>query len=96
MNLWPETEIKWICWNLIGKIREITSRPENANKIMKNLTKTYVKSRHILLFDYGCDEWANAQKSPWADNCITDLFYLLLLIMINDNHYQSEKHRRRR
>ena len=49
-----------------------------------------------MLFDYGCDEWANAQKSLWADNCITDLFYLLLLIMINDNHYQSEKHRRRR
>ena len=21
---WPETEIKWICWNLIWKIREIT------------------------------------------------------------------------
>ena len=47
-TFWPETEIKWICWNLIGKIREITSRPENANKIMKNLTKTYVKSRHLI------------------------------------------------
>jgi len=33
---------------LIGKIREITYRPENANKIMKNLTKTYVKSSLIM------------------------------------------------
>ena len=22
---WPETEIKWICWNLIWKVREITA-----------------------------------------------------------------------
>jgi hypothetical protein len=48
MNFWSETEIKWICWNLIEKIHEITYRPENANKIMKNLTKTYVKSSLIM------------------------------------------------
>ena len=22
--LWPETEVMWICWNLLGKTREIT------------------------------------------------------------------------